>query len=229
MKRILLVEDEEHLAINLEFNLAEEGYQVDHAGDLAQARAWVGQHTYDLVVLDVMLPDGLGTHFCEELRAGRVLTPVLMLTAKGTSDDVVTGLEAGADDYMTKPFSLRELLGRVRALLRRRAWESDEGVGPKKVHFGAHSVNFETREVLAHGQPVNLTALEMSLLRFFLTRPGQVLTREELLQEVWGLSPQTHTRTVDNFLVRLRRLFEEDPLHPRHFITLRGAGYRFLP
>lgn len=224
---ILLVEDEEHLAINLEFNLQEEGYQVDVAETLAEARALV-QRGPGLIILDVMLPDGLGTDFCRELRQSGDRTPVLMLTAKGSSDDIVTGLESGADDYMTKPFALRELLGRVRAMLRRQRW-SHKPETPQVFHFNGHSVNFDTGEVLVRSQPATLTALELRLLQFFVENQDKILSREALLEEVWGLSRSTHTRTVDNFLVRLRRLFEEDPSAPRHFVTVRGLGYRFVP
>ncbi len=229
MTRILLVEDEEHLAINLEFNLLEEEYTVDVASTLAQAGQLVKQKP-DLIILDVMLPDGLGTDFCQTLRHAGNLTPILMLTAKGSSDDIVTGLEAGADDYMTKPFVLRELLGRVRSMLRRKRWSGEEASEPVDVfHFHNHTINFQTCEVLAHEMPVTMTALELRLLRYFIDHAGEAISREKLLQEVWGLSAQTHTRTVDNFLVRLRRLFEEDASTPQHFLTVRGVGYRFVP
>lgn len=228
MKRILLVEDEEHLAINLEFNLLEEGYKVDVAESLAQARSHRTSQRHDLIILDVMLPDGLGTDLCQELRDNGDLTPILMLTAKGTSEDIVTGLESGADDYMTKPFSLMELLGRIKAMLRRQTWDQPPPEAQQKIfHFQNHSINFDTHEVLAHGSPITLTALELRLLRFFVDHENQVVSREALLEEVWGLSKNTNTRTVDNFLVRLRRLFEEDPSNPQHFQTVRGIGYRF--
>ena len=229
--RILLVEDEEHLAFTLRFNLEEEGYSVDLAGTLEAARECIGR-PYDLILLDIMLPDGSGFDFCEELRTKGNFAPVLMLTAKGTPEDIVTGLGVGADDYLTKPFSLSELLGRISAVLRRRQWERDSNPAPEassQLVFGENRVNFETFEVSARGEPVELTELELRLLRFFVDRPNVVVSRQELLEGVWQVNPHTNTRTVDNFLVRLRKVFELDPSEPKHFLTIRGVGYRFVP
>ena len=229
--RILLVEDEEHLAFTLRFNLEEEGYSVDLAGTLEAARECIGR-PYDLILLDIMLPDGSGFDFYEELRTKGNFAPVLMLTAKGTPEDIVTGLGVGADDYLTKPFSLSELLGRISAVLRRRQWERDSNPAPEassQLVFGENRVNFETFEVSARGEPVELTELELRLLRFFVDRPNVVVSRQELLEGVWQVNPHTNTRTVDNFLVRLRKVFELDPSEPKHFLTIRGVGYRFVP
>lgn len=229
--RILLVEDEEHLAFTLRFNLQEEGYSVDLAGTLQAARECLGQ-PYDLILLDIMLPDGSGFDLCEELRAAGNFAPVVMLTAKGTPEDIVTGLSVGADDYLTKPFSLSELLGRISAVLRRRRWENESRatVAPlSEFVFGDNRINFVTFEVMADGKPVDMTELELRLLRFFVDRPNVVVSREELLEGVWQVSPKTNTRTVDNFLVRLRKVFELDPGDPAHFLTVRGVGYRFVP
>ena len=229
--RILLVEDEEHLAFTLRFNLQEEGYTVDLAGTLAAARECV-ENKYDLILLDIMLPDGSGFDFCEELRTAGNLAPVVMLTAKGTPEDIVTGLGVGADDYLTKPFSLSELLGRISAVLRRRRWDSESKSTDSPLSeavFGDNRVNFATFEVVAQGEPVEMTELELRLLRFFIDRPNAVVSREELLEGVWQVSPKTNTRTVDNFLVRLRKVFESDPATPAHFLTVRGVGYRFVP
>jgi len=226
---VMLVEDEEHLAFALEFNLAEEGYRVDVANDIQSARELLEKHPVDLIILDVMLPDGSGFDYCTELRAQGVLTPILMLTAKGASSDIVTGLNAGADDYMTKPFHLGELLGRVAAMLRRRRWTQEvPAANDVLIHFGDNCVDFEAHEVRARGERIDLTELEMRLLRYFTDREGEVVTREQLLTDVWGVSANTATRTVDNFIVRLRRAFELDPASPRHFLTLRGIGYRFI-
>lgn len=228
---ILLVEDEVHLAFSLQFNLEAEGYHVRSAPDLQTARELLAEGDADLIILDVMLPDGTGFDFCTELRTEGVLTPVLMLTAKGTSSDIVTGLNAGADDYMTKPFHLVELLGRVAAMLRRRRWAAEPPQRPDGGHvmrFGDNVVDFDAWEVHAHGERQEMTELEMRLLRHFYDRAGEVVTREQLLTEVWGVSAGTATRTVDNFIVRLRKTFEVDPAQPRHFVTLRGVGYRYV-
>lgn len=231
--RVLLVEDEEHLAFALQFNLEAEGYAVDVAGSLQEAREHLEGEGYDLVLLDVMLPDGVGFDLCVELRAQGVLTPVLMLTAKGSAEDIVYGLNAGADGYMTKPFHLQELLSRLAALIRRQRWQvqppsaevSDAG---DAVSFGANHVDFARRSASAQGKAVELTELELRLLRFLVEHQGRPVSREELLEGVWDVSPQTNTRTVDNFIVRLRRLFEVDPSNPQHIVTVRGVGYRFV-
>lgn len=234
---LFLLEDEEHLAFALQFNLEKAGYDVQRAGSLAEGRALSAQ-TPDAWILDVMLPDGTGFDFCRELREAGCRVPTLFLTAKGTADDVVAGLEAGGDDYITKPFALKELLARIAAMLRRRQWDSSanetagqagEGDGLSEYCFRDNFVNFTTHEVRVRGASVSLTALELRLLRYFFERPDQVIPREDLLTGVWEVSSQTNTRTVDNFLVRLRRTFELDPARPQHFLTVRGVGYRFVP
>ena len=205
---LLLVEDERHLAFALEFNLQQEGYEVEVAETLGQARRWLAGNTPDLILLDVMLPDGSGFDLCAELRDKNDRTPVMMLTAKGSPDDIVTGLDRGADDYVTKPFILKELLGRITAILRRRSWDrvaTEEPVG-ETLQLGAQVVYFDTRQVQAadgDSDPQELTDLELRLLKFFIAHEGRAIAREELLEKVWNLSPATHTRTVDNFLVRL--------------------------
>lgn len=227
--KILLVEDEEHLAFTLNFNLQAEGYTVTTVGTLREARQANANDEPHLIVLDVMLPDGEGYALCQELRTAQKRLPILLLTAKGTPEDIVKGLEAGADDYVTKPFVLKELLARIKALLRRHQWQAPSPKTSDSVYqFAQHSVNFDTYEVKAHGHPVDLTPLEIRLLRYFVEHEDQVISRETLLEEVWGVSGQNYTRTVDNFLMRLRRTFEEDPTQPRYFLTVRGAGYRFL-
>lgn len=228
--RILLVEDEAHLAYALRFNLQDEGYLVEVAPTLADARAVLAEGAPDLIVLDVMLPDGDGMKFCAALRAAGDRTPVLMLTSKNAARDVIGGLDSGADDYVGKPFDLGELLGRISAILRRRAWMDDpaDDDGGAFV-FGPHRVNFDTHEITANGREVNPTELELRLLRFFVDNPHRVVSREELLENVWGVSRRVHTRTVDNFIVRLRRIFEPDPSKPIYFKTVRGVGYRFDP
>jgi DNA-binding response OmpR family regulator len=228
--KLLLVEDEEHLAFTLEFNLMHEGYSVDVAPRLSRARSLLS-NSYDLIVLDVMLPDGDGFSFCQSLRMDGNHTPVLFLTAKGTPDDVVQGLEAGGDDYVTKPFELKELLARIRAILRRHQWEreaeTEEPELPETYEFGQTTVHFPSHTVSINGEAIELTALEFRLLTFFILHENQALRREDLLKEVWEVSASNTTRTIDNFLVRLRRLFEPEPSRPRHFLTVRGVGYRF--
>ncbi len=237
--RLLIVEDETHLAVNLRFNFEAEGYQVRVAQRLSEARAALSGAGVDLIVLDVMLPDGSGLDFLRELRRRNDRTPVLLLTARSASQHVVEGLELGADDYVCKPFSLEELIGRVGALLRRRRWdlvaEPGGGAGNAREEpgdsllLGPHRVDFATHEaVLEGGERVELTELEIALLRYFAANENRVVSRGQLLEEVWGVSARTNTRTVDNFLVRLRRLFEEDPARPQRFLTVRGVGYRFV-
>lgn len=224
--KILLVEDEEHLAFALEFNLSQEGYSVDVATTVAQARL-LSKKLHDLIVLDVMLPDGNGISFCKELRENAINSPILMLTAKGQTDDIIAGLEAGADDYLTKPFELKVLLSRIRALLRRGPWQLDLKSKNKIVQFGETTINFDAHLVEHQGRPIEITALELRLLDYFIANEGRVLSRETLLTHVWEVHPSSQTRTVDNFIVRLRRLFEKDPSKPEHFLTVRGAGYKF--
>jgi DNA-binding response OmpR family regulator len=178
-----------------------------------------------------MLPDGQGVDLCEELRASGDHTPILFLTAKGAPEDIVAGLVAGADDYVSKPFVLSELFIRVGAILRRQRWNELAVTSAVEVFsFGeGNEVDFATRVTLAKGSEVSLTDLELRLLHFFVERQNQVVSRQDLLEEVWGMSRNTNTRTVDNFLVRLRRIFEIDPSRPQHFVTVRGVGYRFVP
>jgi two-component system, OmpR family, alkaline phosphatase synthesis response regulator PhoP len=231
-QRLLIVEDEDHLAFALEFNLKEEGYRVDVAMTLGQAQALL-PNGYDAILLDVMLPDGNGFEFCKELRQNANTVPVVFLTAKGSLDDIVSGLEAGGDDYVIKPFALAELIGRVGALLRRRGWDratpAQRSSPADEYRFGEHWVNFVTREARAWGRPAELTDLEFKILKYFADHPGRVVGRQELLANVWEVSPSSNTRTVDVFVARLRRSFERDPANPVYFETVRGQGYRFLP
>jgi len=231
-QRLLVVEDEAHLAAGLKLNLELEGYAVEVAGNARDAGGRLVQHeAYDAIVLDVMLPDLDGFELCRRIREAGNYVPVIMLTARSSAEDRVAGLEAGADDYLVKPFELGELLARVRSVLRRRAWENGgaRSRSTAVLEFGKAKVDFETHEALVDGAPVKLTQLEIDLLRYFSEHPGRVLSREELLEKVWGLRNYPNTRTVDNFLSRLRRRFEEDPQRPRHFVSVRGAGYRFVP
>ena len=231
-QRLLVVEDEAHLAAGLKLNLELEGYSVEVAGNARDAGERLLRHQgYAAIVLDVMLPDLDGFELCRRIRDAGNFVPVIMLTARSSAEDRVAGLEAGADDYLVKPFELGELLARVRSVLRRRAWENG-GARRREaalLEFGKAKVDFDSHEVLVDGEAVKLTQLELDLLRYFSQHPGRVLSRDELLEKVWGLRNYPNTRTVDNFLSRLRRRFEVDPQRPRHFVSVRGAGYRFVP
>ena len=229
--QVLIVEDEAHLAAGLKLNLELEGYEVTLAASGRQAQAQFSRPGgFDVIILDVMLPDSDGFTICRGLRESRDFTPVLMLTARNQSADRVTGLESGADDYLSKPFELDELLARVRSLLRRRNWErrNTEEVS-SHYRFGLARIDFDRHEVTVDGQEVSLTSLELELLRYFAQNPERVLSRAELLEQVWKLRNYPNTRTVDNFVMRLRRHFEPDPSQPIYFHSVRGAGYRFLP
>lgn len=230
---VLVVEDEAHLAAALKLNFELDGYRVVVARSLREAGAHLVQSSpIDLILLDVMLPDGDGYSFCRQLRDSGQYMPVIMLTARSAAEDRVRGLDSGADDYMPKPFDLPELLARVRSALRRSGWrQSDQGgeVAQATLRFGDAVIQFDTHEATAFGKPVRLTQLELDLVRYFAQNPGRVLSREELLERVWKLRNAPNTRSVDNFIVRLRRYFEREPDKPVHFVSHRGSGYRFVP
>jgi len=235
MSRILVVEDEQHLADGLRYNLEAEQYDVDVVdnGEEALKRLSADSPRYDVVILDVMLPgiDGFGV--VAELRRQRRFVPVLMLTARGRSEDVLRGFGAGADDYLPKPFELPILLSRVQGLLRRHEWfrlEAAAQVAPIAAQFSFRdkSIDFEQLEVRVGDKRMPLTLMEAALLRYFVQREGCPVPRKAILEEVWGLRDDTDTRAIDNFIVRLRRYIEDDPTSPRHLQTVRGVGYRFV-
>ncbi len=227
--RILVVEDEEHLAAGLKLNLELSGYAVDLASTAREAGEKLLQpDRYSVIVLDVMLPDKNGYELCRKIRDSGNYTPVIMLTARSSADDRVEGLESGADDYVVKPFDLDELLARVGSMLRRQAWAQGNGAAPVTAAFGRAQVSFDAHEVTVDGRKVELTRLELDLLRYFVAHPGRVISRAELLEKVWKLRSHS-SRTIDNFISRLRRHFEDDPADPRHFLSIRGAGYKFMP
>jgi DNA-binding response OmpR family regulator len=232
MSRILVVEDESHLAEGLAFNLEAEGHEVEIAGDgpSAVARLVDGGSAFDLVILDLMLPEMSGFEVARRTRASGNYVPILILTAKDDSSDVVRGIEEGADDYLTKPFKLEELLVRARALLRRRRWDgaTAEEDGLKEFRFGDVTVHFDRFEVETPGETIRLTTREVGLLRAMIEREGEAVPRGALLEAVWGLRPDTKTRVVDSFIARLRRYVEKDPSRPRHIVSVRGHGYRFV-
>jgi DNA-binding response OmpR family regulator len=230
---VLVVEDEAHLASGLQLNLELDGYRVVVARTLREAAArLIDAAPIDLILLDVTLPDGEGYGFCKQLRDAGQYMPVIMLTARSAAEERVRGLDSGADDYMPKPFVLAELLARVRSALRRSGWRQQDApaeVTRGTLQFGTAVVNFDTHEASSAGKPVRLTQLELDLLYYFARNPGRVLSREELLERVWNLRNAPNTRSVDNFIARLRRYFEPLPDKPVHFLSHRGAGYRFIP
>jgi len=230
--RILIVEDEAHLAAGIRFNLEAEGYDAEVEADGARALSRLAVSdpaaAFDLVILDVMLPGVDGFAVADAMRQAGNFTPVLMLTAKSLAEDVVHGLEAGADDYLAKPFDLAVLLARVKGLLRRRDWARGDSGNLATARVGDAEVDFRKFEVRARGQTFRLTLLEAMLLKLLVQNAGQVVSKGEILQKVWNLSPDTETRAVDNFVVRLRRYVEADPRSPKHLQTVRGAGYRLV-
>jgi two-component system alkaline phosphatase synthesis response regulator PhoP len=229
-RRILVVEDDPHLAAGVVENLRAEGYQVDSAADGRRALEWLAANSCGLVLLDVMLPELDGFTVCRTLRERGDNTPVLFLTARGDPIDRVRGLEAGGDDYLAKPFHLRELLLRIRAILRRWDWyQSASAAGGAVLRFGGNEVDFRAfRGRSWNGAVQELTEKEAMILKVLVERPGEIVSREDLLEQVWGYDVFPSTRTVDNFILRLRKRFERDPANPRHFLTVWGVGYRFM-
>jgi DNA-binding response OmpR family regulator len=224
MTRILIVEDEESIRLPLEDNLKLEGYEVSCARDGLEGLSMAGEHSFDLIVLDIMLPKLDGFEVCKRLRQDRVMTPILMLTAKSQEVDKVLGLELGADDYVTKPFSSRELLSRIKAILRRTS-EHDQGID--FFRFDAIEIDFSKYEARKEGRPVPLTALEFSLLHFLVQNRGRVVHRNEVLDHVWGKDVYVDARTVDKHISLLRKKFEDDPQEPKYIQGVRGVGYKF--
>jgi len=225
--RILLVEDEESLAKGLEYNLGEEGYRVEWVTDGRQALERIGSNEYDLVILDIMLPYVDGFTVAREIRKTLPQLPVLMLTARGGIQDRVEGLEAGADDYVSKPFHLQELLLRVRGMLRRKNWYKASVEEMPVYRFGGNEIRFTNFMALAGTQEIQLTLYEAMLMKYLIERKGSAVSRQELLANVWNTDPELETRTVDNFIARLRKYFEADPGNPRHIKSVRGVGYIF--
>ena len=238
MHSVLIVEDEKHLADGLRYNLNAEGYEVDTAGTAEEALALLvnGRTRYDVIVLDVMLPGMDGFALASKLRAQGEYVPILMLTARGQAEDVLRGFEAGADDYLPKPFELTVLLARINALLRRREWFdkdrsriSQNGAEESMTFdFGGKKIDFEALELHSGEHTVNLTLMEAELLRFLVSHEGKIVSRSAILEEVWGLREDTDTRAIDNFIVRLRKYIEDEPSRPRHLLTVRGVGYKFV-
>ncbi|MGE4579750.1 MAG: response regulator transcription factor [Desulfuromonadales bacterium] len=226
--RILLVEDEPSLARGLLFNLEAEGYAVTHADSGEKALDAFDRESFSLLVLDLSLPGIDGLEVCRQIREKSPRLPILILTARSQERDRVKGLAAGADDYLTKPFSLDEFLLRIKGMLRRSGWYKEELPPSDLYAFGGNEVNLREQTATTPRGEVSLTELEIKMLRIFFDREGEILSRAELLKLVWGMAPDTETRTLDNFIVRLRRYFEPDPANPVHFLTVRGRGYRFV-
>ena len=225
MNRVLVVEDETAILQGLRDNLEFEGYQVFTAADGIAGMELIRKHDPHLIVLDLMLPRLSGYELCRKLRAEGVHTPILMLTARGEEADRVLGLDLGADDYVTKPFSVRELMARVRALLRRSAPGADL---PNEIEFGDVGVDFVRYEAFRAGRKVDLTRKEFGLLRLLAAKEGAVVTRDELLEKVWGYDATPTTRTVDNHLAVLRAKLERDAAEPCHLVTVHGVGYKLV-
>ena len=235
MARILLVEDEHHLAQGLCFNLEADGHTVTVAGDgesaLQTCFAQPGQ--FDAVILDVMLPGRDGFEVASALRRSGDFVPILMLTARGRPEDILAGFDSGADDYLPKPFELDILLARVRGLLRRHAWSrAAEPIARQKpanvLTFGSNTLDLDSLELRVGTMPYHLTAMEADLLQYLLKNAGKVVSRKAILEDVWNVHEDTDTRAIDNFIVRLRRFLNENPSRPRHVLTVRGIGYKFI-
>jgi DNA-binding response OmpR family regulator len=235
---IVVVEDEDHIAQGLLFNLEAEGYRTHHESDGDAALAWLLAATEQpaAILLDVMLPGRDGFSIVRALREAGLYTPVLMLTARGRTEDVVEGFAAGADDYVPKPFDLNVLLARLTSLLRRIHWQhkapvdatSPEEATPDEYVLGDRTICFDTLEIRTPDKLVHLTLMEADLLRYLIERPGKIIPRKEILENVWRVHEDTDTRAIDNFIVRLRRYLEPDPSKPTHLLTVRGIGYRFV-
>jgi DNA-binding response OmpR family regulator len=264
MSRVLVVEDEAHLAQGLQFNLQAEGHAVEVAadGETAIERLVEKSERFDVVILDVMLPGKSGFDVAALLREKKNYTPILMLTARGRADDVLQGFASGADDYLPKPFELAILIARLDSLLRRSAWmkdkagdtetanavnrsvqgggdgdannagkktkQSEHASGNDTFTFAGKSIDFQELELRTLGNTIHLTVMEAELLRYLVRSGGRVVSRKAILEDVWGLHEDTDTRAIDNFVVRLRRYIEDDPSQPKHLLTVRGVGYRFV-
>jgi len=225
-EKILIIEDEEDLVKGLKLNLAGEGYDVAWAYDGQEGIRKALEERPDLIILDIMLPKMDGLEVCREIRQKNMNIPIIMLTAKGEEVDKVVGLEVGADDYITKPFSIRELLARLKAHLRREKRELKKI--PEAYSFGDVEVDFSHFKVRRKGKEVDLTSLEVEILKYFVAHRGEVVTREALLDKIWGYERFPTTRTIDNHILKLRKKIEEDPAHPKYIFSVYGAGYRFM-
>jgi DNA-binding response OmpR family regulator len=226
--KILLVEDENSLAIGLEYNLNEEGYAVKIAKDGREAIDCFEEEEFDLIILDIMLPHFDGFEVAEIVRAKSPQLPILMLTARTGTDDKIKGLEIGADDYLTKPFHLNELLLRIKGMLKRKSWYKSAVSEIPVFRFGENEVDFENLTYKTRSGKARLTQIEAMVLKYLVDNNGKAVSRRELLENVWHLNPEVETRTVDNFIARLRKYFEPDPSNPVFIKSVRGEGYLFV-
>jgi len=230
MKRhILIVEDEEHLADGLAHNLQFEGYATTIAHDGEEGLRLADSIQFDLILLDIMMPKLDGLEVCRRIRAAGSRVPILFLTAKSSDADRLLGLKVGADDYIPKPFLLEELILRIQGIFRRQDWYRGGPTDSDTFSFGANQINFRTFEAHAKHRTIRLTEKECMLMKLLVERQNQVVSREEILERVWGYRFSTSSRTIDNFIVRLRRYFEPEPRQPRFIHSVRGVGYRFTP
>ena len=225
-EKILIIEDEEDLVKGLILNLEDEGYELDYALNGKEGLEKALKEKPDLILLDIMLPGINGLEICKELRRNKIDIPILMLTARGEEIDKVIGLEIGADDYISKPFSIRELMARVKAHLRRenRSVETVPGV----FQLESMKIDFEHYKVIRKDDEIDLTSLEVDVLRYLIGQEGKVVSRDDLLDKIWGYEKYPTTRTIDNHILKLRKKIEIDPNHPRHILTVYGGGYRFV-
>ncbi len=226
-KRILLAEDESHLARGLKFNLEREGYDVEIVDNGITALEELSRSDFDMIILDLMLPKIGGIEVAKKIRKTNFRFPILMLTAKSTAEDRALGLEVGADDYLIKPFHLPELLLRVKGIMRRWEWYKEPSSEEEVFHFSKMWINFRTGKAQGSKSEFFLTPREAQVMKLLIEKIGDVVTRDELLEKVWGYNPNTETRTLDNFIVRLRKYFELNPKKPRHILTIREKGYQF--
>lgn len=227
MNRILLIEDDRNMAMGLVFNLKSEGFEVTHCLDGETGLAAMEEKEFDILVLDWMLPGVDGLEVLRRLRGRNVSVPVLLLTARDSKDDIVEGLDSGADDYLAKPFDLNILMARIRSLLRSRAWLTQKETH-KDARFGNAYINFETFEATIGEKQIRLSYKEAMVMKLFWEKRNQVITREELLLKVWGIEGYIQSRTVDNHIVQLRKIFEENPKNPKRILSIHGSGYKFV-
>lgn len=225
MTKILLVEDDPAIRLAITESLVDENYTVDEANNATEAFKKLYEKKYDLILLDLVLPDMDGIELCNKLRNEDIKVPIIMVTSRKDEIDKIIGLEIGADDYITKPFSMRELLARIKALLRRVSFDSGN---LSKISFGNVSVDFKKFEALKDGKPIKISATEFRVLHYFIQHEGEVISRDRFLDDVWGYDSFPTTRTVDNFILSLRKKIEDNPAEPRHLITVHKIGYKFV-